>query len=85
MATHEEENPDAVYMFAWALDGRRIGEGGTGATGRADSPNSITAPIVSYVCVFVLWENFLQCVGLCLLFLCVCYNAHSKLLGRRCY
>ena len=47
---HEEENPDSVYMFAWALDGRRIGEGGTGASGRAESPNSITAPIVRYLC-----------------------------------
>ena len=47
--THVEENPDSVYMFAWALDGRRIGEGGAGNTGRAESPNSITAPIVSKI------------------------------------
>lgn len=46
-ANPEDENLDSVYMFAWALDGRRIGESGTGATGRAESPNSITAPIMA--------------------------------------
>lgn len=37
---NEDANPESVYMFAWALDGRRIGENGAGPTGRADSPSS---------------------------------------------
>jgi hypothetical protein len=44
---NEEDNPDSVYMFAWALDGRRIGESGVGPTNRAESPNSITAPLIN--------------------------------------
>ncbi len=39
----EEDNMDAVYPFAWALDGRRIGENGVAGTGRAESPNSLAA------------------------------------------
>lgn len=41
----EEENLDTIYPFAWALDGRRIGENGAATSGRAESPNSMTAPI----------------------------------------
>lgn len=44
--TNEDDNLDSVYMFAWALDGRRIGENGAGTGGRAESPNSITAPVM---------------------------------------
>ena len=39
----EEDNLDTVYPFAWALDGRRIGENGVAGAGRAESPNSISA------------------------------------------
>ena len=68
----EEDNLDTVYPFAWALDGRRIGENGVAATGRAESPNSITAPLSvvslfptafgSMACLYVLVLIILQSV-----------------------
>ena len=39
----EEDNLDTIYPFAWALDGRRIGENGVGGAGRSESPNSLAA------------------------------------------
>ena len=41
----DNDNLGSIYTHAWALDGRRIGENGQAMSGRADSPNSITAPI----------------------------------------
>lgn len=52
---NEEDNVDSVYMFAWALDGRRIGESGAANAGRSDSPNS-AAPIIGMVSLFRGWK-----------------------------
>jgi hypothetical protein len=63
---NEEDNPDSVYMFAWALDGWRIGESGAGPTNRAESPNSITAPLMvrrQYVEWSVLIRHLCMLVG----------------------
>jgi hypothetical protein len=43
---NEEDRPESVYMFAWALDGWRIGESGAGPINRVESPNSITTPLM---------------------------------------
>ena len=53
---NEEDNVDNVYMYAWALDGRRIGESGATTTGRSASPTSINDPII------VSWEGSEVCM-----------------------
>ena len=48
---NDEDSVDNVYMYAWALDGRRIGESGATGTGRTASPTSINDPIIVSVLV----------------------------------
>ena len=63
--TTEGDNIDNIYPFAWALDGRRIGEN-SDASARPTSPNGAMVSVCVCLCV---------CICVCV---CVCLGVYIE-------